>query len=489
MLSRKVAVGSLLLGLVSLAARFLGLVLIVILARLLTPEDFGLVALAASVLIVTQSVTELQVFAALVQRRDLGPRDIDAAFTLGLMRGSLVALALLLLAWPVARLYADPRLAPMIAALALAPFAAGLASPMMVHFLRRVDYGPSVRNQLVSRAAAFAAALAVALITQSYWAQVAGLVAAPVALTLASYVSAPYRPRLTLTGIRSILAFAGWITASRIVNALNQQGDRFFLGGILGKEGLGFYAVGSDMSSSISYSMSNPLLQTLFAGFSRISDQAERMRRAFLRGQQVMAAFLLPLGVGLAVLARPIVTLLLGPKWEPVIPVVTWLAPAIALQMMTVSIHSAAMAMGRPRLLLTREIIALALRLPATVLAAWWFGLAAAAMARAAASVAMVAINLVLAAQLLQIGVWQQIAACGRSLASAAVMAGGLTAAMAQTGAVGWAGLAGLVGLGAALYGGVHLLLWWAAGRPEGAETFALDLLRAALARLRRPRG
>lgn len=487
MLSHKVALGSLLLGLVSLFARFFSLILIVVLARFLTPAEFGLVALAVSVLAVTQGVTDLQVISVLVQRKTLERQDIDAAFTINLLRGLIIALAMVALAWPMANLYADPRLAPMICVLALAPFAAGLASPMMVQFLRQVNYGPSVRNQLFSKAAMFVVAISVALATQSYWAQILGLVAAPVASTLATYVTAPYRPRLTLKGSRSILAFAGWITGSRIISVANQQGDRFFLGAILGKEALGHYAVGSDIATNVSYGFAGPLLQTLFAGFSRIKDDAARMRRAFLRGQQVMAAFLLPVGVGIAVLARPIVELLLGPQWEITIPIIMWLAPAIALQMMSVSVKAVCMALGQPQLLVTRELIALFLRLSATVLAAWWFGLVAAAIVRSVVSFVIVIINLKIAARLLRIGVWQQIVSCGRSIASMAAMAGGLTALMGAYPGTGNTSpqLAGLVLLGACFYVGTHLLLWQAAGRPDGAEAFTLDILRRVISRWR----
>jgi len=493
MIGRKVALSSALLGGGQIIAKGLDTIALVVVARFLTPADFGLVALASAVLLIANAVTDLPVSDVLVQRKDLNPRDLDAAFTLTLARGLFIALALLVLSAPVAAFYHDPRLVPILCVLAIAPAASGLSSPMMVRYSRDVNYVPLAAMQIVGKVAAFVASVAVAYATRSYWAIVAGLVAAPVLPMLMTHILAPWRPRLSFKGARSIVQFAGWVTFSRMIVTLNQQADRFFVGGILGKTQLGYYSLGSDVASTATYALAGPVTQPLFAGFARIHDDHERLASAYLKGQQMMMAFVLPAGAGLACLAAPVVTVLLGARWAPVVPVIQWLAPVIALQMLTVPIHAASMALGRPQVLALRETLALVLRLPATLVAAAWFGIEGAVIARALSGLVIIWVNLHIARSLVGPSVMQQIRNCGRSLGALAAMTGGLLAiqAVAPAPTAHWplvAWLAAMVAAGGALYIGAHLVLWSLTGRPSGPERLVLDASTKLIPALQRAR-
>src|SRR4051812_37528981 len=129
MLGRKVALGAATIGLFQLVAKCFDLLLTLILARILLPADFGLVAIAVAILLVASSVTELPVVDVLVQRDELDPDLIDTAFTLTVLRGLLVASVILIAAYPAATFYADPRLVPILSVLALIPIFTGLNSP------------------------------------------------------------------------------------------------------------------------------------------------------------------------------------------------------------------------------------------------------------------------------------------------------------------------------------------------------------------------
>lgn len=485
MLSKKIALGAALLAGAQLLTKSMDLILIAILARFLMPEDFGIVALATGVLVVLNSLSDLPVADVLVQRDRLEERDLTAAFTLATARGGFVASILIASAWPVAWLYGEPRLIAILCTLALIPLLQGLQSPAMVRFTRDINYRPAALLQIAARFSTFIMAVIVAIVTGSYWAMILGSVAAMAATMCLSYVFAPWRPKLSLSGTHSIVAFAGWVTVSRMIFTLNQYSDRFFIGGILGRADLGRYTVGSDISSVATYSMATPLTNALFAGFSRIRDDMDRLRQAYLRGQQVMAAGILPLGVGLGVLAVPVVDLLLTPAWHSAVIVVMILSPVIALQTISVGVQSAAMALGRPKALALREAIAFVLRLPVTIWAAWHFGLVGAVAARAISGVIIIGVNLQIANYLVGVSLPRQIANCWRSLVSAAVMAGGVYALQLSL-----AGMAAAfillicVPLGALLYIACHLALWRLSGVPKiSAEA---QLTGMILSRLRR---
>lgn len=484
MLGRKVALGAALLTALQLFMKFADIIFLVLMARLLTPADFGLVALAASVLLILRAVTELNVSDALVQRKEIALPDVDTAFTINCLRGGLMALVMVASAWPMAALYDDPRLVPILLVMALVPLVGSLNSPAMVFFLHRLEYGPGARLQLVGRLCGLAVALVWAYATRSYWALILSQLVTPIVSMVHSYLLAPYRPRFRLQGARALLHFAGWMTASRVISTVNLQSDRFLIGHILGKAPLGRYTVGSDMASMATYAFAAPIMQTMFGGFARLQAEPERLAAAYLKAQQMLVIVLLPFGFGLASVADRLVPLVLGPGWDEVVTVVCWLAPVISLQVLYMPLLSLAMARGQPKVLVLRETLNLVMRLPLTLLGAWYFGLLGAVVARAVGGLLMILMTLFMAHRFVQITVPRQIGNIWRSLVSVAVMVAGvlllkqLLPPQADDQLLRIAQVAALVAAGAALYAGTHLALWLAARRPDGAEQFVLHLLR-----------
>lgn len=484
LIGRKVALGTATIAALQLLAKSLDLIALIVLARLLTPADFGLVAIATAILLIANSVTELPVIDVLVQRPSIDKADVDTAFTLNLLRGGLVASVIMLLAWPVASFYSDDRLIPILLLLALAPLAQSLNSPALVHFLRRVEYGPSARSMLIGKICGVCCSVILALTTGSYWALIGGLILAPAMTAVCTYFMAPYRPRLRLKGSRSILGFAGWVTVSRIIWTLSMQADRIFVGRILGKAPLGYYTMGSDIASLATYAVAGPVLQPIFSGFSRIKGDPERLRRAYLKSQQALLMVVLPFGVGLAAVANHLIPLLLGAEWTSVIPVIWWLAPVVALQMLSVPVQAVAMALAQPRALAMREALGLIIRLPVTLVAAWYGGLVGAAVARSLTGVIIILLNLMIARNLVDISVHRQILNGWRSLLSALVMAGVVllpNLAFSLNHASTWeAGLVLVfqVLMGGVTYVGMHFGLWKLCGEPDGSEKFLIDFIR-----------
>lgn len=483
MLGRKVALGAALLAGLQLVMRFVDMITLVIMARLLTPADFGIVALAASVMLIVGAATELSVAEVLVQRQTIEPEDVDTAFTLNWLRGVVAMLAIAALSLPMAVLYEDARLTVILCVMSLIPFVNGLTSPALVHYLHQLEYGPNARMQIFGRLGGILVSVSIAFTTGSYWALIASQLAAQAISTLYSYYIAPYRPKFRLEGARSILHFAGWVTASRIISTLNLQSDRFFVGYLLGKSQLGQYTVGSDISAMTTYALAGPIMQTMFGGFSRLQGDRERIRNAYLKGQQMLVFVVLPFGFGISVTAELIMPLLLGPNWDFAIAAVRWMACVAALQVLYLPLLSLSMAMAQPRLLALRETVNLAIRLPVTLGGAWYFGFMGAILGRSVSALVVIFLTLMIARRFIQISVLRQITNVWRTLVSVVVMA--VVVELAKVGMGTQAGslaqvveIAALVGLGGLVYLGTHLGLWLAAGRPDGAEQFIVNLLR-----------
>lgn len=484
MLGRRVAVGAMWLVGARLAAKGMDLVAMLIVARILAPEDFGLVALAATVLVVLYTVSDLSLANALIQMRDPDKRAYDTAFTLNLIRGSALAACLAALAWPMAGIYDDPRLADLLLVLALVPMFRAFLSPRMAHLARGLMFRQAFVLEASGKAAAFAASVGVAIATESYWALIAGLVAAPALSSGMSYLLAPYRPALSLVHWRAIFAFSGWLTASQTVNTLNWHADRFFIGGHLGTAALGQYTVGSDLASLPTNAPVGPMMQALYAGFAKLSDDLARLKAAYLASQAIVMALAVPLGLMVGVLAEPIVLLALGAKWLDAAFVVQVLAPVFALQMLTGAAQSATMASGHTRMIFLRDLTALAIRMPLILGGLYLFGFEGVVWARVASGLAGIGLNLQMMRHALGASLLDQLLAPWRSIVSGSAMVLGLLLLMRvlpvedvgpqtmllHTVALGIAG--------AAIYVSSHLLLWLAAGRPAGPESRMIGLIR-----------
>jgi PST family polysaccharide transporter len=181
-----------------LAGRLIDFVTILVLARTLTPADFGLTALAMSLTVVVDTVLEVPLIQALTRLRCVRKSHLDTAFTLGVLRALLLSSVVLVAAWPFSRIYNDNRLITLVAALAIGPIARSLYSPAMVKYIRQMSFRQMVVAELLGKIAASIVAISLVSLGGGYWAIAASSISAPVATVSISYMLAPYRPALSL---------------------------------------------------------------------------------------------------------------------------------------------------------------------------------------------------------------------------------------------------------------------------------------------------
>jgi lipopolysaccharide exporter len=202
----------------------------------------------------------------------------------------------------------------------------------------------------------------------------------------------------------------------------------------------------------------------------------------------MMFTLVAPIGVLFALQADNFVRVALGEAWLPIVPLVWWLAPSVALGVLAQPAYALAAALSRTGILATREALSLGLRLPATIYAAWLFGLLEAAGTRAVASVAITGLFLVVARRLVGAGVRQQLVNCWRAFVAVAAMAVAVSVCGAllphpQDTFQAAVALVALCALGVCVYALSLLLAWHLAGRPDGAESFVLARMKPWLVR------
>ncbi len=457
-------------------AAFIGMLL---LARLLLPEDFGVVAIALTVTAIISSLTEISVGTALVHLREVEEDHFHSAWTLGMARSLALSAVLAGLAWPIAWAYGDMRLLPLMLAMAGITVISGLANPRLAIFARQLSFWQDAMLNLGGRVSGLLVSVLIAWLLRSYWAIVAGQAATVAFTIIMGYVLMPYRPRIRFYDLRRMFAFSAWLSLQQAINTLNWRSDPLLISFFAGPTALGHYTVGDNLASLPTREALAPLSGMLFPGLARVADDPVALRKAYLRAQSLLSMIAFPMGFGLALVAEPVMMLALGERWAPAVPVVQILAGIFAVQTLSSALQPLAMATGQTRLLFLRDCVNFVIRVPLMVAGVMLGGLIGAVIGRCFSGLISTAIGIGLVNRLLGITPLDQLRANARTILATLVMIGGagswLMAAPEALGN-GWTVLVTVL-MGAALYIGTLLAAWQAMGRPRGPE---LDFLQIA---------
>jgi lipopolysaccharide exporter len=308
------------------AVRGIGLVSTIILARLLMPEDFGIVAMAMIAVGFSDILFDFGVAVYLIRKPDATDEDFHAAWSLRVLQG-LAATGLLLFSTPFAVDYfGEPRLQPVLLSLAWMPLLSGLENIGIVQFQKRLELHRDFRFFVYKKLGAFVLTLTLAVTLRDYWALVAGSLGGATLGVLLSYRMHGFRPRFHLTHARSMLSFSTWLLLRNVGLYAQTRLDRLIVGERFGSTGLGIYTVASEISEVPTSELLAPMGRALLPGLSMIQQDRERLRRAFHKAFGVVAATVIPAGLGLALVAEPVVLVFLGEKWRPVVGPLQFLA-------------------------------------------------------------------------------------------------------------------------------------------------------------------
>jgi O-antigen/teichoic acid export membrane protein len=315
--------------------RLLTLVATAILARLLTPREFGLVALALLFMFLLEALSDLGVSQALiiVSKED----ELDHAETVFVWSIALGALFSLLTAAAsplVASFFDQPKLTWLLAALGLRFF---IRSISLTHFAlaqKRIDFRSRTFAQLSDAITRGVFSIALAVAGLGAWSLVLGYLAGSVALTIVLWWMVPWRPSLNprREHLRSMLGFGGMLTGLNLLTAIETNLDYLFIGRFLTATDLGLYSLGFRLPELLILNLSVVAGQVLFPAFATID--RERLSRAFLLSLRYTLMIALPMAAALAVMAEPFVLALFGDQWERSVPamrVLTLYALAVAV--------------------------------------------------------------------------------------------------------------------------------------------------------------
>lgn len=476
-----------------LISRVVDLGTLLVLARILGPQDFGLVAIAMTVIYVLEAALELPISQALVRLPVITAAHYDTAFTLSFLRGALLSAAVCSLSIPFAHIYGDTRLISLVCLLSLAPATRGLVSPRMAAFAKNLDFSRDFAIELIGKMVALCAAIGIAIVFRSYWSIAVCSVAAPVAAAIASYVLAPYRPRFSLAELPSFSGFLGWITVAQLISALNWQLDRLLLGKLTSKAELGLFTTANDISNIPLMALFSPILRPLLSAFAKLRNDIGKLQRSYQSSASAMVTIGLPILVGESLIAVPAIHLLFGAKWTGAAPMLRWLAISLIPSLFAMPMGPLVMSLDRTQTFVKRNTFEICVKLPLVVVGALKFHFFGVIFARLISETLTVGFCMTAVRQLIHLPIRTQLLAPWRGIVSALAMAATLAIAVPylthSTAPVPlMIGTSLSVMLGATTYIAVLLGLWIASGRPSGIEAMIVNNAAALAKRAFPPR-
>lgn len=295
----------------------LTLAISLLLARLLSPQEFGLVGMITVFTGFATLFGEMGLSAALIQREEVSEAHLSSVFWLNLVVGVALTLLLSSLAPALATFYGEPRLVPLTRLIALTFSLAALSLVQLSLLRRTMNFRLLAGIELASSVGAGIVALGLAIAGWGVWSLAWQLVLTSVLTALLAWRSSPWRPQphLERAAIGNLIGFSGNLLGFNLLNYWTRNADNLLIGKFIGPDPLGLYARAYSLMLLPTTQVTNVLSRVMFPALSRVKDQPARAKRIYLQAVAAIALVTFPLMLGLFVVADPFVAAVLGPKW------------------------------------------------------------------------------------------------------------------------------------------------------------------------------
>ena len=349
-LSKRVVRGGMWVFALRFTNRGLGFIRTIILARLLAPEDFGLLGIAMLAIATLETFSQTGFQAALIQKKENADSYLDTAWTVSAIRGGLLFLILFFSAPLVATFFNSPQATLVIKVIAVSTLLSGFRNIGIIFFQKDLEFNKQFSYELSATLVDLTIAITLAFMLRNVWALVWGGVAANFVRLFMSYILHPYRPQIRFSKgeFKELFGFGKWVLGSSILIFLLSQGDDIFVGKMLGVTALGFYQMAYLISNLPATEVTHVISQVTFPAYSKLQNDVKRLREAYLDVLQLTAFISIPLAGGIFILAPDFTRIFLGEKWMPMVPAMQVLCVLGALRSVGAVSGPIFLALGRP---------------------------------------------------------------------------------------------------------------------------------------------
>lgn len=306
---------------------------LMVMARLLGPEDFGLVGMVTAFTGVLNLFRDFGLSTATVQRENVTEEQLSTLFWINVVVGAFLAVLAVMLAPLVVKIYHEPRLLWITIALSGGFLfnAGGVQHSALLQ--RNLRFTALSVINVASLVVSTLVAIAMAKLGYGYWALVGMTVALPLTTTIGVWIAASWKPGAPRrgVGIRSMMRFGGTLTLNGLVVYIAYNLEKVLLGRFWGAEAIGLYGRAYQLINIPTDNLNSSVGEVAFAALSRVQNEPARLRNYFLKGYSLVLAMTIPLTLMSACFADDLIRVLLGPKWGSAAPIFRLLAPTILI--------------------------------------------------------------------------------------------------------------------------------------------------------------
>lgn len=364
-LRQSLATGAFWMVLFRFSTRFIGLISTVILARLLIPSDFGVVALAATAIAILTAVTEFGPETYLISKQDAESNEYDTAWTLQIFRGVAIGCVISTGATWLSEFFSEPRLREILLVLCVGIVLHGFTNIGVVNFRKNLEFKKDFNFLMIPRLISFIVTITFAFSLRSYWALVIGMLTSQLASLGYSYIISDYRPKISFRSFTKVFRFSKWIFASSLLQFLTHKFDTFLIGKQSDVQSLGYYSLSYEISTLATSEIAAPIRRAILPGFAKIAKEPRELKTLYFDVFALTVLIALPVALGIAASGDLIVKLFLGDNWLPTIPLIEALALCGALQAIGAGAGPLFAAVGQPRLIMFVNLGTLLFQVPA----------------------------------------------------------------------------------------------------------------------------
>jgi lipopolysaccharide exporter len=296
---------------------------VAILAHLLAPEDFGLMAMVTIVVGFAQAFGDMGVSNAIIHRQDATHEQLSSLYWVNILTGVLLFITIYATTPLIVFLFTEPRLGDLIPWVALVFLITPVGQQFQVLLEKELQFDRLTTIEVAASAAsagvAFAAAWSGEGVYSLVWATLTASGVQAVALAIMGWRR--WRPSLRLRSadLKGYLSFGAYQMGERSINYLGWRLDKILIGNLMGAQALGYYQIAYELMLRPFYVLNPVITRVAFPVFSRIQTDDERLRSGYLEVTSLIASLMMPTYWVLMVLAEPFVMVLLGPNWQPIV--------------------------------------------------------------------------------------------------------------------------------------------------------------------------
>ena len=300
--------------------RSIGFINTIILARLLKPEDFGLIALSMLIVGLVTIFANTGMSQAILRRKEISSSLLNTAWTMKVIIGCMLSISIILIAPIAAKYFHDPRIESLIRVMALLPLLDSLSNIGMVFYARELEFRKLFYRTFFSKILAVSVGISVAYWMQNYWALAVGMLLKSIINLLTTYILHPYRPRTSLSNLKELMPDSINSVSRNIATFLSLKADEYFIGYLAGANNLGGYYIAKSVTNMLAVELVQPIGHALLPGYTKMIGDDKRQKQAVLKVLQTITIISFATATGLVCIADNFILVVFGNQWVHITP-------------------------------------------------------------------------------------------------------------------------------------------------------------------------